>query len=222
MASRYRIRRPTVVRNVPPFSATGERRSAVSTSPRLIYVGRITHHRGLLEIVTSLGDLHGVTLRLVGPASPQFLAELLLHADCLGVRSRIAVCPPVAPALVVPTLRDADAGVALFQPVCLSHELVAPNKIFEYMMAGLPAVASDLPVIRSFYDEWECGVTANPSSQRDITERLREILDPERNRELRAAATRASRDVNWEHERRVLEGVYRDLNLSPQPAGRHP
>jgi glycosyltransferase involved in cell wall biosynthesis len=115
----------------------------------------------------------------------------------------------VPPAEVVEALSDASVGLALFEPVCLSHRLVLPNKLFEYVLAGLPVVGSDLPMISRFVRDHEVGAVVDPGDPAAIASALREVLEPARRRELRAAVARAQAELDWRRERDTLAGVYR-------------
>ena len=48
-------------------------------------------------------------------------------------------------------------GLCLFENVCLNHYLYLPNKVFEYMMAGLPMIVSDFPEMAALVERYDCG-----------------------------------------------------------------
>ena len=48
-------------------------------------------------------------------------------------------------------------GLCLFENVCLNHYLYLPNKVFEYMMAGLPMIVSDFPEMAALVERHDCG-----------------------------------------------------------------
>ncbi|MEA2310352.1 MAG: hypothetical protein QOE28_320, partial [Solirubrobacteraceae bacterium] len=203
MRRRYRIPLPAVVLNVPD-APPAPRRMEPPRLDTVVYAGAITAHRGIEEAISALALLPGVRLQLLGPGQPPYLGAVRAHAERLGVAERVEVLPTVAPGAVVGAIAGAGAGLALFQPVCLSHRLVAPNKLFEYMAAGLPSLASDLPVIRSYLERFGCGAVARPDDPSDIARRLAWLLEPEHNRRCRDAAERAARVMSWASERHVL------------------
>lgn len=64
---------------------------------------------------------------------------------------------PVASADVIDLISGADVGIALIEDVCLSYFLCLPNKVMEYLVAGLPVIVSDFPEMGRLVDEWRCG-----------------------------------------------------------------
>ncbi|MGI8805187.1 MAG: glycosyltransferase [Thermoleophilaceae bacterium] len=215
LARRYRVPEPVVVRNIPAESARGRSgdgraRSGDGHGPVAIYVGGVLRHRGIEQSIRALSDVDRLTLRLLGPVEPDYRAELEHLARSAGVRGRVEFSPPVAPTEVVDALAGADVGLALFQPVCLSHRLVLPNKLFEYVRAGLPVVGSDLPMIARFVRDHDVGATVDPEDTEAIAAALAATVEPERNAKLRAAAERAGRTLDWRKERELLAGVYHE------------
>jgi glycosyltransferase involved in cell wall biosynthesis len=144
----------------------------------------------------------------MGPGLPDYVERLFDLARREGCSDRLELHKQVPPAEVVAALAGAGVGLALFQPVCLSHRLVAPNKLFEYMVAGVPTLASDLPVIEAFVARHGVGMTVAATDVASIADAMCAMLEPERNRELRAATAIAAREVTWAAERAVLLGAY--------------
>jgi glycosyltransferase involved in cell wall biosynthesis len=216
MARRYRIEPPGVIRNIPDASmlqsalgsANGD--SAASGDDRLaLYVGALTTGRGLELSIMALNHLDDVRLRLVGPARPAYLKELVALADREGVSERVEFAGAVSPRELIETIREASVGLALIQPICLSYRMSLPNKVFEYVAAGLPVLGSDLPAIGSLVNEHRIGLLAAPGEVEDVAAKLGEMLDPERNSDFREAAREAARELNWDHEAVRLADEYR-------------
>ena len=207
LARRYRIERPAVVRNVP--AAAPQPDTATETRPELTYVGGLMPGRGLEQVIAALPHVDDVRLVLIGPGHERYRRELLGLAGRLGVTDRVEVRDPVAATNVVAAVRGSAAGICLIQPVCKSYELTLPNKLFEYAAAGVPTLASDLPVIASHVRAWGIGEVAPPDDTPAIVEAIKRLLEPSRNRELRDAAHVHAREVSWQTERERLAAMYR-------------
>lgn len=221
MARRYRIAPPTLVRNVPSFApppaANGDGPApARARAQRAVYFGAVTSGRGLELAIAALGELDDLELRIVGPEAWGYRATLAATARRLGVDGRVELLDPVPPAAAPALFADADVGLALIEPVCLSYRLTLPNKLFEYMAAGLPVVASDLPAIADLVAATGAGVTVRELDARSIAGGLRAALEPRRNAELRAAARVAAGSITWEAERDILTRAYdRAMGTTP-------
>lgn len=205
MRRRYRIA-PRVVRNIPeradsaPPHASGE---GVA-----VYVGALLKGRGLEQAIDAIALAPSVRLRLIGPGAEPLIAALRLRAATAGVEDRVEFLPPVAPDRVVPALAGAGVGLSLFQPVCLSHELTLPNKLFEYLAAGLPILSSDMSVSGDFVRRHGVGEVVPATNPAAIAEGLRSLLAPGRREELAPRIERVASEFSWEAERRELLEAY--------------
>jgi glycosyltransferase involved in cell wall biosynthesis len=215
IAKRYRVPRPPVVRNIPDL-AMGTNASGAgngdgaggAAAGTVTYIGALTRNRGLEESIRAIALVPDARLRMVGPIHPPYRAELERLAREQGVSERVELADPVPPDEAVASIRGAAVGLALIRPACLSYELSLPNKLFEYILAGVPVLADDLPVIGTFVREHEVGLVARGDDAHDVAAKLTEMLDPERNRTLREAAGRAASDLTWERESVILESTY--------------
>jgi glycosyltransferase involved in cell wall biosynthesis len=215
MSRRYRVRPPVVVRNIPESGVEAGGRPPTADSSRnghapvAVYVGALTRNRGLEESVAAIARVPGARLRFMGPASNGYARRLEALAEELGVSDRVEVLGAVGPSRVVDALRDADLGLALIQPACLSYRLTLPNKLFEYVAAGLPVLGSDLPAIAEFVEGNGVGLTVDPLDPDDTAAGLAEmLLRPDRREQFAAAARRTAARDTWRMESEKLVAVY--------------
>jgi glycogen synthase len=211
LASRYRIAPPAVVRNIPesPPPSVPATRSGERGKPLVVYVGGLMPGRGLEQMIDALPQIPEARLCAVGPGAPPYRAGLLARARAAGVSDRVELRAPVAPGEIGEVLAGATAGLCLIQPICRSYELSLPNKLFEYAAAGVPVLASDLPIIGRLVRREEIGVLAPVEDSGAIAAGLRSLAEPERWR-LTAQRARAFADTHrWPQEARTLECVYR-------------
>jgi glycosyltransferase involved in cell wall biosynthesis len=222
IARRYRVPRPPVVRNIPelpPAEAGAAGPNGDGTDGAVTYIGALTRNRGLEDSIRAIALVPDARLRMVGPIHPPYREELESLAEREGVTDRFELAGPVPPGEAVESIRGAAVGLALIQPACLSYELSLPNKLFEYVLAGVPVLAADLPVIGDFVREHEVGLVARGEDPGDVAAKLMQMLDPERNRALRAAAERAASELSWEREARLLESTYVEALARARPRG---
>jgi glycosyltransferase involved in cell wall biosynthesis len=207
IAARYRVAPPKIVRNVPEWRVEGGGRVR-GAAPLAVYFGAVTRNRGLPAALAALAALPELRLRIVGPEAWGYRATLAGLAEELGVSDRLELLEPVAPEQAPTVMGDADVGLALIEPACLSYRMTLPNKLYEYAAAGLPVLSSDVPVLAREVRRHGIGAVADPADPLAVAAALRALLDPEANARFRAAAKRLAREAVWEKEREKLTAVY--------------
>lgn len=175
--------------------------------PVALYQGVFGIDRGLEQLVASAQYQKEVVVALRGFGSAQAgLEHLAQGLDNVLLLER---CPPEQ---MIEKAAEADMGVIPFLPTCLNHYLNTPNKMFEYMLAGLPISAADLPDLRHFVETEQMGNLFDPFSPRDIARALVELWnDPEREAKGSRAHAACKRRWNWECEGRQLLECYQTL-----------
>ena len=211
IGERFPSAKTTVVQNFPLKAelVTANERPYRDRPADFAYVGGITGIRGAREMVEALGflgDERGVRLRIGGTFHPAGLRDELqglpgwTKVDALGWVDR----PRVAD-----LLGSARAGLVLFHPLP-NHIDAQPNKLFEYMSAGLPVIASDFPLWRRIVDGAGCGLLVDPLKPEAIAEAMEWILDhPDEAAEMGRRGRRAvEQTYNWESEAGKLFALY--------------
>ena len=208
IARRYGVPEPTVVRNIPRGHA-GAVVSAADVDPRLaIYIGAVTTNRGLEQCIMALQQARDARLRIVGPGRVEYRSALTSLVQSLGLAERVEILAPVPPDRVVQAAALGGVGLALIQPSCLSYAQCLPNKLFEYVSAGLPVVASDLPILGGFVHEHGIGTVVKPDDIDAIAGQLRALTDPRVQAGYRKAVKRLAVNLDWGLESIRLRGVY--------------
>src|SRR5262245_2761665 len=208
IAQRYHVDPPTVIRNIPDLDGRPTPENSPDSEATFVYVGAVTRNRGIEVSIEALAGTPGARLRLLGPAGAPYQAELERLAAAEGVADRVEFAGSVPPGRVIESLRGATAGLALIQPTCLSYQLSLPNKLFEYVLAGVPILVSDLPVMGAFVAERGVGLLARPNDPSEVAAKLAELMRPERNGELRAAVVEAAAELSWDRESSLLGATY--------------
>jgi len=126
--------------------------------------------------------------------------------DDLSARGLLNFVQQVPFTEVVRQLKESDIGINLVLPIDTAHYLAAPQKLYEYMAAGLPIVAADVPTIHRVVTESDCGILVEPSSPQQIAAALVQLAE---DAELRAtlgrnAAMAVKREYNWELQAQKL------------------
>lgn len=214
IARRFPPRKTAVVQNFPIVAELAAASSVryADRPRRFVYIGVFTRLRGAAEMLTAVRrpELElNTELKIAGSCHPESLWTELeastnsAAAEFLGWMGR---------GQVAELLATARAGLVLFHPVP-NHVNSQPNKLFEYMSAGLPIIASDFPLWRELVDGLECGLLVDPQDPRAIAEAMRWILDHPDEAEAMGQRGRQAIEsyLNWEHEGRSLLSVYQRI-----------
>lgn len=212
--------RTVVVRNYVELSEwRAERKIPWNDRPRSVaYVGGLTWERGLREMIESMALLRtarDTRLVLAGAYSPPELRMAAArlagweHVDELGVIQRDAV---------VNLLGRVRAGVVVLHPTP-NYVPSLPVKLFEYMAAGLPAIASDFPELRAIVEEAGCGILVDPCKPADVAAATEFLVTHPAEAELmgRRGSVAAAQRYNWATEERTLCELYAGLAETASP-----
>lgn len=222
IARRFPERRTILVQNFPMVSELddGERVPYAHRPPSFAYVGALSPERGAVEMLEGLGRSgNDGTLELAGVIGPSSLCEQL---QGMGEWSRVRYQGVIDRPALSDLLGRVRAGIVLFHPLP-NHVEAQPTKMFEYMSAGLPVIASDFPHWRSVIEAEGCGLLMDPLDPEAIGGALRWILDhPEEAAEMGRrgrAAVRAR--YSWEAQRVALVEAYERLLGTPASESRN-
>ena len=212
IARRFPARKTVTVQNFPLLHEleVPTSRPFAERAPVVLFAGGITEHRSIFEMVQAVGcSATGTRLVLAGRfgrSETEQRARQLSgweRVDFKGWQPRSAL-----PAL----MENARAGIVLFHPEP-NHVEAMPNKLFEYMSAGLPVIASDFPLWRQIVQGAGCGLLVDPLSPESIAEAVDYIIEnPD---EAQAMGQRGRKSVeqqyNWDREAAKLIQLYHRL-----------
>jgi glycosyltransferase involved in cell wall biosynthesis len=206
---------PIVIRNVPDYRPMPLR--PVSSPVRVLYHGQFLPNRGLEPLVESVRwwrpelSLH---LRGYGPRRYEgFLKRLI---DGSPARDRIHIHPPARMLDLVPLANESDIGIHPLLATSDQTRFSLPNKLFEYLMAGLAVCVSDLPEMASIVRRYGVGVLLSSTTPDAIAAAVNGI-DLSVLPELKARALAAARELCWEKEKRVLVEAVAGVADGPPP-----
>lgn len=177
-------------------------------APIVLYLGGIMPGRGIEQLVTAMGDVPGAHLVFLGYGA--MIDQVMALAGRLGIQDRVVRLGPVPADEVVEYSASANVGVSAAIPSCLSYEYSLPNKLFQYMAAGLPVVASDFAHVRAVVTDTGAGLTVDMTQPSRIAAALRAVLgDPsEGSRMGRHARQAVVGQFNWSAAAHELLAVY--------------
>ncbi|MHB8656849.1 MAG: glycosyltransferase [Solirubrobacteraceae bacterium] len=188
-----------------------------SEEPIVLYQGGFSPNRGLEELVHAAPYLERGIVVLMGWGNmEERLRELVGE---LELEQRVRIIGPAEQHELLSFTMGADVGVIPYKAVGLNNYYTTPNKLFEYMLAGVAIAGSRVPELRRFVEGHGLGITFDPDDPRDIALAINFLLaDPIQLREMRQHSREAARQYVWENEVPKLVSAYQSLNLRTHAA----
>jgi glycosyltransferase involved in cell wall biosynthesis len=183
-------------------------------APIVLYVGNATVGRGVEQLIAAMARVPLAHLVLLGAAEQEGLVRRV--ARRIGVAERVHTLPRVAQSEVTAYASSASVGVSPILPSSLSYEYSLPNKLFQYMEAGLPVVASHFSQVREIIEGSGAGVTVDPADPNAMAAAIVRLLnDPAQRAEAgRRARIAFEARYNWTTAAAVLLALYRRVTES--------
>lgn len=209
-----------IVENAPEklekLPSAGKLRDMINAAPDTVialYQGVLCPERGLEELLKAAKLTTNPAVRFVIIGMDTWNGTLQKMAANMGLKDKVIFLPPV-PSEELPEITvDADMGFILFRNTCLNHFYSLPNKLYEYMMAGVPIIASDFPEMNRVLNEVESGITVDPDSPEEISSAVETLAaHPAMRKKMKDRGRTAAMDrYNWEPQSIIFRDLYRKL-----------
>jgi glycosyltransferase involved in cell wall biosynthesis len=173
------------------------------------YIGILHHTRGVIPMVDATA-IAGSTLYLAGHYYSDTLHQ---EATQRGGWSNVKELGFIDRVQMQDIFSRCIAGLVILAPR-LNYNHSSCNKLFEYMSAGLPVIASDLPFARAVIEKHQCGLLVSPAMDVDAIAKAIEWLasHPEEAHEMgRRGRQAVEAEYAWEHEEIKLFDLYREV-----------
>jgi glycosyltransferase involved in cell wall biosynthesis len=224
ICKRYHVAKVSLIRNLPPYRSVLKsdrlhRHLGLSSPARIaLYQGNVQPDRGLDTLVHAAKFLaRDIIIVIMGKAVKETLSQLNALITSEGVADRVKIIPPVPYEELLDWTASADLGLNVLPPdYSLSIRMSLPNKLFEYLMAGLPVLTSPLDAVTEVISTYDVGQTVSSLAPVDVGNAVNTILadDVALARMHRNALNAAQHELRWEREMGKLIHFYRDiLNL---------
>ena len=178
----------------------------------MLYIGGLTEGRGILEMVKAvqlLPERLNVQLILGGRFSPEILREQVVALPGWGKVNERGWLPRND---VLKYLKEVRLGLVVLRPLP-NYIPSYPIKMFEYMNAGIPVVASNFPLWREIVEEAKCGLLVDPLNPQEIADAVQWLLEhPQEAEEMGLNGQRAVLEkYNWDSEAKKLLDFYKEI-----------
>jgi glycosyltransferase involved in cell wall biosynthesis len=221
LRTRYGLAEVALIRNIPEFRSvtrSDRLRSYLGLKPEMrivLYQGYLQPNRGLDKLIRAAAFLDPNTVVvLMGKNRKTTQAQLEALIASEGVEDRVKIIPPVPYKELLEWTSSADVGVNVASPsYSLNVQYFLPNKLFEYIMSGLPVLTSPLRAMVEVVKRYDVGQVFPSLEPADIGAAVNSILaDPAGLARMRQNALTAARDeLHWEKEQTKLIELYQGI-----------
>ena len=210
----YNIPKPSLILNCPRYHEQQKKDifrnefNIRSDQNIFLYQGGLSHGRGieiLLETFKIIDDDNSVIVFMgYGP-----LEGLIKESS--KEYENIYFHPAVPPDELLDFTSSADFGISTIEDSCLSYRYCLPNKMFEYLMAGIPVLVSNLYEMKNLVEQYQIGIVATSNSVKGFTKSIEESLNQDYLR-IVENVEKSRKLFCWEEQEKVLLDVYKEFS----------
>ncbi|GGH76520.1 hypothetical protein GCM10007096_07070 [Pullulanibacillus pueri] len=181
--------------------------------PILLYQGGIQTGRGLEQIVQAIPKIRKGKVVFIGDG--RIKETLVQMVDEMNVQDRVHFLPKVPLDELLDYTRNAYLGFQVLNNVCFNHYSASSNKLFEYMMSGVPVIACSFPEIKKVVEKENIGICVDSHDPDSIAEGANYLIkNQEVHQEMRRNCFKARDKYNWRHERLNFLSIYEHIEYS--------
>ncbi|MDD3773206.1 MAG: glycosyltransferase [Weeksellaceae bacterium] len=203
--------RPKIIQNVPMTHPKIDEKLIIelpnlnSGEKIMIYQGTINICRGIDKMIQAMQFVENAQLWIVGNGPEKQKLEQL--AMDLNVEERVHFFGTIPPAQLKLLTPKADLGLSLEEDGGLSYRYASPNKVFDYIHAGIPVLGTYLPEIKYIIETYGIGMVLKNHEIQHIAEKMKLLLGKNKS-EYAENLKKAAQVYNWEIEEKKLEQIF--------------
>ncbi|QSR36015.1 glycosyl transferase family 1 [Marinobacterium iners] len=209
----YNIPKPHLVLNCPAYHEQPKRNlfreklGIRANQTIFLYQGGLSKGRGIELLLKAFSDLNTDKNVLVcmgyGPLEG-------LIKEKAQQQSTVLFHPVVSPDVLLNYTSSADYGILFYEDTCLNHRYCSPNKIFEYLMAGLPVLTSNLYEMKRLVETEGVGIVAEENTVEGFRKAVEASLIQDYDA-IQKNVFSARKKYCWEEQEKVLKEIYHAL-----------
>ncbi|WP_439444369.1 glycosyltransferase [Listeria aquatica] len=208
---------PEVIYNYPFFQEGIEKidlhkkLNIPKNEPILLYQGGLQVGRGLEKLLKAVPLIRYGTVVFIGDG--KLKKGLIDEAERAGLANRVKFLDKVPVQELPLYTRSAYLGFQLLNNTCFNHFSAASNKLFEYMMAGVPVIACSFPEMKKIVKQERVGILVDSADPVSIANSVNELVEnQELWREMKENALEARKIYNWDKEKIKFLAIYQKLS----------
>ena len=164
-----------------------------------LYQGVLHEGRGIKQMIKLLIHFKNAIAVIIGEGC--YKNKLKNYTQTLGLANRTHFYGAVPYLELLELSADANIGFSLIKPISKSYEQALPNKLFEYALAGIPAIASKLPEMEKIINKYQIGYTVEYDDLEAQIQVIKKILDENNRTEIQQIA---EQHLVWESQENLF------------------
>lgn len=208
----YGIKQPFIILNTPPFQELSSQnlfrnKFAISQSQTIfLYQGSLHKGRGIEFLIETFNEISDSSKVIVFMGFGDLVGFIKEKSE---TSSNIYFQEAVLPSELLDYTSSADFGISLIEDTCLSYRYCLPNKMFEYLMADIPVLVSNLPEMRAIVENHNVGIVIKKSEKLELLYALDKATKLDKS-VIESNIKKVKKLYNWEEQEKVLKKVYGD------------
>ncbi|MXV39317.1 glycosyltransferase [Flavobacteriaceae bacterium Ap0902] len=168
----------------------------------LIYQGAINESRGIDKMILAMQYLDDTALWIIGDGPLKKSYQKLAQKE--NLLAKVQFLGRINPNELKAITPLADLGLSLEEDNGLSYKYALPNKVFDYVHAGIPVLgSSDLPEVKNIINKYKIGDVIKSHDPIDIAKKIQGLLKTDKSI-FKSGLSEAQKDLNWENHESIL------------------
>lgn len=178
----------------------------------ILYQGSLNVGRGLEHIIDAMQFIENAKLIIIGNGDiEEQLKERILDK---GLTEKVELKGRIPFEDLPAETAKADLGIALEENIGLNYYYALPNKLFDYIQAGVPVLVSPFPEMQKIVNKYEIGTVYDHKDPESLAQKISEIFRlKNRYNKWKENTFIAAKELCWKNEEKILIAIYTELGI---------
>lgn len=179
---------------------------------QILYQGSLNIGRGLEQMIDAMEFIENCELIIIGDGDITNQLKERIHSKNLNHKVTLKGRIPFENLMI--ETQKADLGIALEENLGLNYYYALPNKLFDYIQAGVPVLVSPFPEMQKIVNKYEIGTVYDHKSPQELAKTINEIFVlKNRYQKWKHNTDKAAQELCWENEEKILMQLYKQAGL---------
>ncbi len=202
-----------VIQNVPLFNDNANDSPETKTEQKIIlYQGSLNVGRGLEQMINAMQFIDNAHFKIIGDGD--IVQQLKQQIKEKALEKKVTIKGRMPFQELPAETSKADLGIALEENIGLNYYYALPNKLFDYIQAGVPVLVSPFPEMQKIVNQYEIGTVYDHKDAKMLAQKIDEIFElKNRYQQWQRNTQKAAKDLCWEKQEETLINIYTKAGL---------